>query len=43
MELRDKLNLSIQQIFKEIFPDKDIKSLVFLFTGMMNGLGLIIF
>ena len=38
MELRDKLNLSIQQIFKEIFPDKDIKSLVFLFTGMMNGL-----
>ena len=38
MELRDKLNLSIQQIFKEIFPNKDIKSLVFLFTGMMNGL-----
>jgi len=38
MELRDKLNLSIQQIFEEIFPDKDIKSLVFLFTGMMNGL-----
>ena len=38
MELRNKLNLSIQQIFKEIFPDKDIKSLVFLFTGMMNGL-----
>ncbi|MCD6214540.1 MAG: TetR/AcrR family transcriptional regulator [Candidatus Desulfofervidus sp.] len=38
MELRNKLNLSIQQIFKEIFPNKDIKSLVFLFTGMMNGL-----
>ena len=38
MELRNKLNLSIQQIFKEIFPNKDIKSLVLLFTGMMNGL-----
>ncbi|MDL1970672.1 MAG: TetR/AcrR family transcriptional regulator [Candidatus Desulfofervidaceae bacterium] len=38
MELRDKLNLSIQQIFEEIFPNKDIKSLVFLFTGIMNGL-----
>jgi len=38
MELRNKLNLSIQQIFEEIFPNKDIKSLVFLFTGMMNGL-----
>jgi len=38
MELRNKLNLSIQQIFKEIFPNKDIKSLIFLFTGMMHGL-----
>ncbi|WP_456324379.1 TetR/AcrR family transcriptional regulator [Desulfonauticus submarinus] len=38
MELRDKLNFSIQKIFEEIFPNKDVKFLVFLFTGMMNGL-----